>query len=141
MPIPVVKQINDLLWHFHRRGERRWLERKVESWSVERTRGRSRYVRRVAVRWGATQWGVMFSLGYLGSGRASLWFAAAALPLSLAMGWWAGADAWAENERLYEKARQAATEAASSAREAQRPQAPDRRHDGSSCKSIARGGG
>src|SRR5688500_18530164 len=53
MPIPVVKQINDLLWHFHRRGERRWLERKVESWSVERTRGRSRYVRRVAVRWGS----------------------------------------------------------------------------------------
>ncbi len=52
MPLPIVKQVNDLVWYLQRRREQRWLSRSVGRWERTRTKGRSRFVWRYAFGWG-----------------------------------------------------------------------------------------
>lgn len=104
MSIPVVKQVNDLLWYLHRRRERHWLRHNVGWWRRVRAEGRPRYVRRIAARWGLTQVVIWSAWHYWADRDFSFGFTVLMIPLSLAFGWFVGASAWADNERLYERA-------------------------------------
>jgi hypothetical protein len=102
--IPVVKQLNNLLWYFHRRGERRWLSREVVRWGLTRAAGRSRFVRRRALGWGlssALAWASWYAIT---DWRLGLFLALPMIPLCVFLGWWEAVGEWAERERLYEQA-------------------------------------
>jgi hypothetical protein len=103
MMIPGVKQINDLLWRSHRRGERLWLSREVGQWGLTRAPGRSRYVRRRALGWGLSAALAGASLYAASDWRLALLLAVPMIPMCVFLGWWEAAGEWAENERLYER--------------------------------------
>jgi len=105
MPLPVVKQINALLWYLRGRHERRWLSREVEQWGRERAMGRRRYVRRTAVGWGLFLVLSRSAWEYLTEGYFPVALRLLMTPISLAIGWWIGASNWEDNERLYGLAR------------------------------------
>ena len=106
MPLPVVKQINDLLWYLHRRQERRWLRRKVGWWERKRAAGRTRFVWTYALGWGLSMALFLLGWGYIIEGRFSLAIALMLIALGMVLGWWTGSSAWTDNERLYERAQQ-----------------------------------
>lgn len=104
MRLPVVKQINDILWALHRRDERRWLRDNVGWWERERARGKRHYVWRCALEWGGLM--AVFRTGWDYFVRHE--FSYAMLPLSILLfaagGYVVGLAGWAENERRYHKA-------------------------------------
>jgi hypothetical protein len=105
MQIPVVKQINDLLWALHRWEERRWLRRRVGRWERRRAMGRSRFVWRYAIGWGLSM-DIFWSLrDYFAEGHFSLAVSIMMIPIGVAFGWWGAAATWAQCERLYERAK------------------------------------
>jgi hypothetical protein len=106
MYIPVVKEINDLLWYLHRRNERRWLRHNLSSWARKRAMGRARFVRRTAIYWGLSQIALRMGLDYFREHEFNVLLSLIMLPLSLMFGWFVGTVAWDQNERLYKEAQQ-----------------------------------
>ena len=105
MPLPIVKQVNDLTWYLHRRRERRWLRHNIERWERTRAAGRSRFVWRYAFGWGLSMALFLAGWHYFTDGFFSPFIALIMIPLCVGLGWWTAAGAWAESERLYEQAR------------------------------------
>jgi hypothetical protein len=106
MLLPVVKQINTLLWYLHRRQEQHWLQHKVGWWEHKRTAGRARFVWRYALGWGLTMTLVHRSWDYFNKDSFSIGFGLFTMLLFLGFGWFVAASAWTDNERLYERAKQ-----------------------------------
>jgi hypothetical protein len=104
MQIPIVKQINDLLWALHRREEQRWLFRNLGRWERRRAMGRSRFVCCYAVVWGFSMSVFLSAWYYFAEGRFSVALSIMMIPLCLFLGWWSGAATWEQNERWYERA-------------------------------------
>jgi hypothetical protein len=104
MYIPVVKELNDLLWYLHRRGERRWLQRRVGWWERKRAMGRTRFVFRVAIIWGLWMSLFMTACDYFDKGKFDVTFTVLMVPFYTAVGLFVGRSAWADNERLYARA-------------------------------------
>ena len=104
MPLPIVKQVNDLVWYFQRRRERRWLRRGVGQWGRERAAGRSRFVWRHALGWGMPVALAWASWHYVTDGYLSPIVTLLSIPVCVALGWWEAAVEWARRERLYEQA-------------------------------------
>jgi hypothetical protein len=104
MNIPVIKQINDLLWYLHRRDEQCWLRRRVGWWGRMRAKGKRRYVWRCALLWGGSMAALRAGWDYFVDHN----FGVAELPflilLFVAGGYFVGLGGWAENERRYCKA-------------------------------------
>jgi len=68
--------------------------------------GRSRFIRQNALGWGLSM--VLFHSvwTYFTDGSFSITLILLTMPVWLAAGWWVAASAWANSERLYERARQ-----------------------------------
>jgi hypothetical protein len=105
MPLPIVKQINDLAWYLQRRRERRWLNRKVERWERTRALGRARFVWRYVLGWGLSMSLFLIGWHYFTNGYFSSFVTLLMIPLGVALGWWTASAEWAARERLYERSR------------------------------------
>jgi hypothetical protein len=103
--LPIVKQINDLLWYFHRREERLWPQYQLASWEQERVRGRKRFLWKTAATFGFTMTAGRAVWDYFDKGNFSLFRFLLSAVFFIAGGYLAAVHSWSNNEARYERYR------------------------------------